>query len=62
MFQVGKTLVVLASAAHTLKRFLGLGIDAQADLCEFEVHLLYVVSSRTAKARQRDLLSKEYIY
>ena len=31
----------------------------QTDLCEFEVSLVYKTSSRTAKATQRNLVSKK---
>ena len=37
---------------------LNLALRRQADLCEFEASLVYVVSSRKAKATQRNPVSK----
>jgi hypothetical protein len=32
--------------------------EAEIDLCEFKANLIYIVSSRTARATQQDLVSK----
>jgi hypothetical protein len=34
-------------------------VQRQADLCGFKFSLIYIVSSRTAKAMQRDLASNK---
>jgi hypothetical protein len=36
-----------------------LGRQRQEDLCEFEASLVYIMSSRTARAIWRDPISKE---
>jgi hypothetical protein len=38
-----------------------LGRQRHVDLCEFKASLIYRVSSRTAKATQRNLVSKNKI-
>lgn len=48
------TLVVMAHAFN-----LALGRQRQEDVCEFEASLIYRASSRTSRATQRDLVSKQ---
>jgi hypothetical protein len=44
-------------AAHTFNPCIGR--QRQADICEFEASLVYRASSRTAKATQRNPVSKK---
>jgi hypothetical protein len=44
--------------AHILSLVPALGRQRQEDLCEFEVSLVYRVSSRTAKIKKREPVSK----
>ena len=48
---------LLATVAHTFNPST-LGRLRQVELCEFEASLVYIVNSRTARAIERDPVSK----